>query len=191
MSDERVESVENNESADIMIGSDAASEVDIGSLAGDASVADAGLASRDIENAITRKVISNVNLERVDTIVDCYSYLVDFSQGDITVVPSWLGSLKNFIVSQEYGVVNPDVAQKNVERSRTGQPELRADAALYFKTKGGISLVGYVDQLQMYKIIRDFLEVSFGKQIKVFVKDVGSDFNRWKASDVSGARLKL
>lgn len=180
------------ENGDVVIGSDSSSEVDIGALNNVGEATNGALISRNIENAITRKVISNVNLERIESIENCRSYLVDFSDSDLTVVPSWLKSLKNFIVSDTYGEVYDDIAKKNDERSRTNKTELRADAALYFKTSGGMTLVGYVDQLQMYRLIRDFIGVSFGNKVKVYVGNgEKAEFIAWKDSNISGARLNL
>lgn len=189
-----MEDVKNSvvEEDSVIIGSDKDSEVSIGVLATDGTADTEELISRDITNAISRDVISNVNLERVEGLVSCAAYLVDFSCGDVTVIGSWLQSLKSFIVSNEYNGISEAMAQKNVEREQTGKFALRADAALYFKTKSGLSLVGYVDQLQMYRCIRDYIFVSFGDRVKVYYKKDGADkFSLWKNTDISGARLRL
>ena len=190
MSDETNNSLSAEDS--VIIGSDEDNGIQLGALESENGAGTEKLISRDIESAITREVISNVNMERVDSLLDCRAYLVDFSVGDITVVASWLKSLKNFIVSDKINEVSEEVAKKNKEREQTGNFTLRADAAMYFKTKSGISFVGFVDQLQMYKTIRDYIYVSFGDKVKVYVKKEGENvFNVWKSADISGARLNL
>ena len=193
MSEDMNKTVDNDDEY-VKIGSDESKDVELGSLGSkdvNATV-DKNLISRDIENAITKKVISNVNVDKVDKIDECISYLIDMSGDNCTVVPSWVKSIKNLIVSNTFGEIPDDIQQDNEIRRKHGEDELRADSALYIKTKGGVTLAGYCDQLQMYKVIRDYVDVSLGKKAKVYVSNGGLEsFRELKVQDIRGFRLKL
>ena len=149
--------------------------------------------SRDIDEAVTRSVVSNVNMDRVSDLEEGTAYLIDFSGSSCTLVPSWMRSLKNMIVSNELNGTSDKIEEVNALRKKRGEADLRADAAMYIKAKSGtVTLVGYVDTLQCYKLLRDMVHVSIGEAVKIYVKrGVKAKFEEWKSTDVKGVRLRL
>ena len=180
---------------DIVIGSDSSEKVELGRLVNEdvnnsADTSEKELLSKDIEDAITRKVISNVNVDRVSDIDNCTAYLIDMTNCRST--KAWIEATKNFITGSELGTVSEAIAKINEGRLKHNEAELRADAALYFKTTSGVSLVGYVDELQMYKLLRNYIAVGFDKQVKVYQSSGGkATFKEWRVTDCKGVRLVL
>ena len=157
-----------------------------------AALGETELQSRKIEDALVKDEVSNVNIDRLESIEDRSSCLIDFSNSKRPVVSSWLGALKNLIVSSE-GDTIPDAWEKeNIARKRRGQADIRADVAVYIKTKSGVILAGYGDSLQIYRVLRNMVHASFGDEVKVYSgKGDKALFKEWKSSDVSGVRLRL
>lgn len=150
------------------------------------------LQSRKIEDAIMKDEVSNVNIDRLDELEECSSCLIDFSESRQAVVQSWLGALKNLIIASERGEMSEAWVKENENRKRRGQAEVRADMAMYIKTKSGMVLAGYADALQVYRILRDMVKASFSGAVKVYTgKGDKAMFSEWKASDISGVRLRL
>lgn len=165
---------------------------DFGVLGNSEITGETELTSRRIEDAVTKSEISNINIDRVDTIEDCKSFLIDFSTSKNPIPASWMKSLRNFVICTDRTDIEDKLQDVNEERLRHGQVVLKADAALYVKSKNGVMLAGYVDSLVTYKILRDFLKASFGDAIKIYKSNGGKAvFKEWKATDTSGIRLKL